>query len=281
MNGRSTPTYGASTEGSNWTTSIALAIGAISLLILMMAAATFFAWNQWLNGWPLLQRTSHSALSQPEVKDQYSSGPAVTSTADVNALVTAPINTPESLAVQSLMPNPLKPKAIVPGDVSQQARWTPTPLPTSTPTPSPTPVPTYVSEGPTYGALQPSGLSPGEKWIDVNVSTQTLVAYEGSAPVFQSLVSTGTTHYPTVTGQFRIWLRFPSQDMNGYRLGYDYYLQGVPYVQYFYQDYALHGTFWHNNFGTPMSHGCVNLPTPAAEWIFNWAAYGTLVNIHK
>ena len=68
--------------------------------------------------------------------------------------------------------------------------------------------------------------------------------------------------------------------MNGRRLGYDYYLKDVPYVQYFYQDYALHGTFWHSNFGTRMSHGCVNLPTSAAEWLYNWAEYGTLVNIH-
>jgi len=141
-------------------------------------------------------------------------------------------------------------------------------------------VATFVSNDPAALAMRPAGLSPGEKWIDVNLSTQTLVAFEGAAPVFDSLVSTGLANHPTVTGQFRIWLRFASQDMNGYRLGYDYYLKGVPYVQYFYQDYALHGTFWHNNFGRPMSHGCVNLPTPAAEWLFNWAANGTVVNIH-
>jgi lipoprotein-anchoring transpeptidase ErfK/SrfK len=68
--------------------------------------------------------------------------------------------------------------------------------------------------------------------------------------------------------------------MDGRRLGYNYYLEDVPFVQYFYQDYALHGTFWHNNFGRPMSHGCVNLPTPAAEWLYHWADYGTLVNVH-
>ena len=127
---------------------------------------------------------------------------------------------------------------------------------------------------------RPFGLAIGEKWIDVNISSQSLIAYEGEVPVFDSLVSTGTNQHPTVTGQFRIWLRFQSQDMDGYRLGYDYFLRNVPYVQYFYNDYSLHGTFWHSNFGNPMSHGCVNLPTPAAEWLYNWAEYGTLVNIH-
>lgn len=133
---------------------------------------------------------------------------------------------------------------------------------------------------------QPPAASPqpapnyGARWIDVNLSTQTLTAYEGDVPVMTTAVSTGTYLYPTVTGQFSIYLRHQSQDMNGYLLGYDYYLPGVPYVQYFYRGFALHGTYWHNNFGTPMSHGCVNLPTDKAQWLYNWATYGTLVNVH-
>ncbi len=171
-------------------------------------------------------------------------------------------------------------KDVVAGSSKNRPRWTATPLPTNTPTPTPSPVPTFVGQNSSTGLIRPDSVNAGEKWIDVNLTTQTLVAFEGNAPVFQSLVSTGTAQHPTVTGQFRIWLRFTAQDMNGYRLGYDYFLKNVPYVQYFYQDYSLHGTYWHNNFGTPMSHGCVNLPTPSAEWLFNWAAYGTLVNIH-
>jgi LysM repeat protein len=120
----------------------------------------------------------------------------------------------------------------------------------------------------------------GNKWIDVNLSTQTLTAYEGTTPVFSSLISSGTWAHPTVTGQFAIYLRYQSQDMNGYRLGYDYYLPNVPYVMYFYRDYSIHGTYWHNNFGTPMSHGCVNMNTPDAQWLYNWASYGTPVNVH-
>ncbi|HUS93590.1 MAG TPA: L,D-transpeptidase [Patescibacteria group bacterium] len=175
----------------------------------------------------------------------------------------------------------IQPKEVVAGAPKNRQSWTATPLPTKTPTSTPSPVPTFVSDDSYSSSLRPHTIANGEKWIDVNLTSQTLVAFEGNAPVFQSLVSSGTAKHPTVTGQFRIWLRFASQDMNGRRLGYDYFLKDVPYVQYFYQDYALHGTFWHNNFGTPMSHGCVNLPTSSAEWLFNWANNGTLVNIHK
>lgn len=120
----------------------------------------------------------------------------------------------------------------------------------------------------------------GNKWIDINLSTQTLTAYEGTTPVFSSLISSGTWAHPTVTGQFSIYVRYQAQDMNGYRLGYDYYLPNVPYVMYFYRDYAIHGTYWHNNFGTPMSHGCVNMNTADAQWIYNWSSYGTPVSVH-
>lgn len=157
--------------------------------------------------------------------------------------------------------------------------WTLTPVPTPTPTPTITPVPTFVGaqSGP---VKRPFGVGPKERWIDINLSTQTLVAYEGDTPVLNTLISSGTWRTPTVTGQFRIYLTYTSQTMDGRRLGYDYYLENVPYVMYFYKDYALHGTFWHNNFGTPMSHGCVNMRTSEAEWLFYWASIGTLVNVH-
>jgi lipoprotein-anchoring transpeptidase ErfK/SrfK len=184
-------------------------------------------------------------------------------------------------ATPTATPDPLQPKAAV-AEGQARATWTTTPSPTPslTPTPvpteTPTPYPTIVGEAP----VEPWGLRPGEKWIDVNLTTQTLNAYEGSQHVFTSLVSSGTWQHATVTGQFRVYLRYEAQTMNGYLLGYDYFLEDVPYVMYFYEDYALHGTYWHNNFGTPMSHGCVNLPTPNAEWIYNWSTIGTLVNVH-
>lgn len=176
---------------------------------------------------------------------------------------------------------PLQPKDIVNNDNTPRPTWTTTPLPTDTPIPSPTSYPTILSPNGESLTLPPININTAEKWVDVDLSSQTLIAYEGLTPVFETLISSGLPAYPTVTGQFRIWLRYESQTMDGRRLGYDYYLENVPYVMYFYQDYALHGTFWHNNFGNPMSHGCVNMATPDAEWMFNWSTLGTLVNVHN
>jgi hypothetical protein len=125
-------------------------------------------------------------------------------------------------------------------------------------------------------------LDPGElvnegRWIDVDLGDQMLTAYEGSNPVMSFLVSTGTASHPTVMGQFRIWVKLESTRMTG--PGYD--LKDVPYTMYFYEGYGLHGAYWHNNFGTPMSHGCVNLSPTDSAWLFNFANVGTLVNIHS
>lgn len=189
--------------------------------------------------------------------------------------------TEEEVVENTATPNPIQPKDIIQGDSDPRARWTATPPPTQTPTPSPTWVPTFVSPITQESLLKPIGLLPNERWIDVDLSEQALVAFEGDTPVFETLVSTGMTQYPTVTGQFRIWLRFDSQTMDGSRLGYDYYLENVQFVQYFFEDYALHGTYWHNNFGNPMSHGCVNLSNADAEFLYNFADYGTVVNVHE
>jgi lipoprotein-anchoring transpeptidase ErfK/SrfK len=120
----------------------------------------------------------------------------------------------------------------------------------------------------------------GEKWIDVNLSKQTLTAYVGNTPVYRAVVSTGTRKYPTVVGTFRVYVKLRTDRMTGGR-GADYYdLPNVPYVMYFYRGYGIHGTYWHNNFGTPMSHGCVNLRTGDARWLYNWATVGTKVVTH-
>lgn len=177
----------------------------------------------------------------------------------------------------------LPPKQVVSG-VEPRATWTVTPqptptlAPTATPTATPEPTPTPVPPPP--GSPRPYGVGVTEKWINVDLATQTLTAYEGDTPVFNTLISSGTWEFPTVTGQFRTYLKYEKQTMNGYLLGYDYYLPDVPYVMYFYGDYAIHGTFWHSNFGTPMSHGCVNTSPEDAAWLFNWAPIGTLVNVN-
>jgi len=116
----------------------------------------------------------------------------------------------------------------------------------------------------------------GGRWIDVNLSTQTVTAYEGNTPVRSTLVSTGLPYTPTPTGRYTIYSKYASGDM----AGPGYYLRNVPYIMNFYRSYSLHGTYWHSNFGHPMSHGCINLPTPEAQWLYSWAAVGTPVNIH-
>jgi lipoprotein-anchoring transpeptidase ErfK/SrfK len=114
------------------------------------------------------------------------------------------------------------------------------------------------------------------RWIDVNLSEQQVYAYEGDVLVNSFIVSTGVYGTPTVTGEFNIYVKVPVQDMSGP----GYYLSNVPWVMFFYDEYGFHGTYWHNNFGTPMSRGCVNLRTEDAEWLYNWASIGTPVIVH-
>ena len=158
---------------------------------------------------------------------------------------------------------------------------TPTPTATNTPTPTATPLPTSaplpVAAAPSNPPPSlPAGVKSGESWFDLNLSEQRLYAYEGKNLVNSFLVSTGTWVYPTVTGVYRIYVKYRYADMSGP----GYYLPDVPYTMYFYKGYGIHGTYWHDNFGTPMSHGCVNLRTSDAQWAFYWASVGTVVSIH-
>jgi lipoprotein-anchoring transpeptidase ErfK/SrfK len=115
-----------------------------------------------------------------------------------------------------------------------------------------------------------------ERWIDVNIAAQTVYAYEGRELIRAFLVSTGLARTPTIPGQFRIYVKFTKTDMRGP----GYHLKDVPYTMYYHNSYGLHGTYWHNNFGRPMSNGCVNLRTEDAQWLFNFASVGTFVNVH-
>lgn len=117
------------------------------------------------------------------------------------------------------------------------------------------------------------GVSSGNKWIDVDLTTQTVRAMEGNTEVYRFLVSTGKWA-PTPTGEFAIWSKFKYTKMSGgsKALHTYYYLPNVPYTMYFTNSgVGLHGTYWHNNFGHPMSHGCVNMAIPDAEKLFYWA----------
>ena len=126
------------------------------------------------------------------------------------------------------------------------------------------------------GPVKPPVSGGKGRWIDVNLSKQRLTAYQGNTPVFSALISGGLPRTPTVVGRFKVNTKLTSTRMRG--PGYD--LPNVPYTMYFYRGYAIHGTYWHNNFGRPMSHGCVNMRTSDAAWLFNWASIGTPVVTH-
>ena len=141
-------------------------------------------------------------------------------------------------------------------------------------TPVPTSQPAGEDAAPTAKPDPPVGN--GVRWIEVNLTEQRVYAWEGDVLINSFVVSTGTWQTPTVIGTFQIWNKTRIQTMSG--PGYS--LPNVPWVMYFYKDYGFHGTYWHNNFGTPMSHGCVNLTIPDSEWLYNWASYGTTVKVH-
>jgi lipoprotein-anchoring transpeptidase ErfK/SrfK len=145
------------------------------------------------------------------------------------------------------------------------------PTPTSPLTQTVTPTPSLPTAFPTMS------IGDSFRWIDVDLSEQRLIAYQGNEPARSVLVSTGLWRTPTVVGRFQIYVKYKSARMSG--PGYN--LPNVPHIMYFYRDYALHGAYWHTNFGRPMSHGCVNLPLSDAEWLYDWASVGTLVVVHE
>jgi L,D-transpeptidase-like protein len=144
-----------------------------------------------------------------------------------------------------------------------------------------------------------------KKLIEVNLATQVLLAYEGDRQVFKTNISSGLPNGPrgadgistkTPQGEFRILDKMPAKHMGNGNLFADvddYELPGVPWTSFFTpQGHAFHGTYWHENFGTPMSHGCINMRTEEAKWLFHWVlpphqlgrtfnrGYGTLIQIH-
>jgi len=137
-------------------------------------------------------------------------------------------------------------------------------------------IPSGGNPSPPAPSPAPAPAPTGGRWIDVDLSEQRLTAYQGSTPVRSTLVSTGLPSTPTPTGQYRIYVKYTYKHMSG--PGYS--LPNVPHTMFFYRGYSIHGTYWHSNFGHPMSHGCINLPKDEARWLFNWASVGTLVKIH-
>ena len=197
----------------------------------------------------------------------------------LGAITRTPTHTPTATATPTATPT-----------ATATATITPTPTatlsPTPTHTPSPTPTPEWVTAA--YRPLPLEG-----KWIEVDLTQQMLWAYEGGEVVFSTDISSGAPGTATRVGRYRIQTKHVSQHL----VGAGYSLPDVPHIQYYSGAFAIHGAYWHDDFGTPVSHGCVNLRLEDAEWLFEWtdpavpedarqvrasaAEPGTWVLIHK
>ncbi|MBU1220443.1 L,D-transpeptidase family protein [Myxococcota bacterium] len=118
----------------------------------------------------------------------------------------------------------------------------------------------------------PPGVRSDEKWLDINLLRQTIVAWEGSRPVFASIISSGKGGHPTKHGVFRVYWKVSETDMKN-EVGADeqYLAADVPWTLFFYKGQALHGAYWHDDFGRKKSHGCINLAPKDARFIYEWS----------
>ncbi|MDT8306542.1 MAG: L,D-transpeptidase [Anaerolineae bacterium] len=124
----------------------------------------------------------------------------------------------------------------------------------------------------THVRPRPNAVEANEFWVDVDLTEQTFAAYEGDNMVFAGLVSSGLARWPTRTGLNQVWERRLLSPMRGGTVGDDYYyIDDVAHSMYFDGEIALHGAFWHDDFGRPKSHGCVNMAPRTAEWVFDWS----------
>ena len=209
---------------------------------------------------PMISYAYNNNVSQPKVEVAY------------DKATFTPTFTPTNTPTPTYTPTPTPtdtPTSTPTYTPSPTATVTDTPLPTATYVPTSTPKPDDVNK--------PVDVGKGERWIDIDLSQQMLYAYEGKNLVNSFVISSGTWQHPTVIGQYYVYVKYRYADMSGP----GYYLPDVPYVMYFYKGYGIHGTYWHNNFGTPMSHGCVNMETSQAGWVYDWSSVGTLVNVHE
>jgi lipoprotein-anchoring transpeptidase ErfK/SrfK len=119
--------------------------------------------------------------------------------------------------------------------------------------------------------------TPSDRWIEVDLSEQKLRAWNGKELYLETSISSGLARTPTPVGEFHVWMKIRATKMEGGEGKYYYNLPNVPYVMFFENDktpaylgFGLHGTYWHHDFGTPHSHGCVNLPTDMAHVLYEW-----------
>jgi lipoprotein-anchoring transpeptidase ErfK/SrfK len=121
----------------------------------------------------------------------------------------------------------------------------------------------------------------GERWIEINLSTRYLSAWEGDVPVYSAYIASGTDADPTYEGVFAIQSMYDVAAMKGSAAdGTPYEVDDVPFVLYYDGSYAIHGAYWHDAFGEFITHGCVNVSVDQAAWLYDWAYVGTPVVIH-
>lgn len=255
---RAAPALGPISRGRRQSAAVRwFGIGAFAVLVVLAGTVAAAETDAPRNLWAVLFPTATPTITRT---------PTPTATHTNTPLPTAThTNTPSPTATptHTSTPTPTNTATTTPSPTftATYTPWPQSPKPSATPVP-PTRVPAKAA--PAVPAANPGSSG---KWIDVNLTTQRLVAYQGNTAVFSTVVSTGLPRTPTVTGRFNIYVKYRSAPMSGP----GYYLPNVPYVMYFYAGYSLHGTYWHNNFGHPMSHGCVNLRTSDAAWVFNWS----------
>jgi hypothetical protein len=119
---------------------------------------------------------------------------------------------------------------------------------------------------------RPAEIGPDEYWVEIDLYEQSFAAYEGDRMVYAGLVSSGLNRWPTNEGLFQVWSRHSEVKMSGAEGKIDYYfIEDVPHTLFFDAEIALHGAYWHDRFGYKHSHGCVNMPPRAAEWVYYWS----------
>jgi lipoprotein-anchoring transpeptidase ErfK/SrfK len=194
------------------------------------------------------------------------------------------IPTAEAQASDSVAPGE---EPVVPAEEPVVPAPAPAPAPAAPAAPAPAPAapaPAPAAPAPAPAAPAPAPIAQstgGWKHIVVNISHQWMYAYEGDILVFDAPVTTGKDGFNTPAGNFAIYAKVPVQTMSG-TLGGEYYnVPNVPHAMYIHGDVALHGTYWHNLFGSGIriSHGCINLPLGSAAWLYNWAPVGTPVQV--
>jgi lipoprotein-anchoring transpeptidase ErfK/SrfK len=156
----------------------------------------------------------------------------------------------------------------------------------SAPSPQPTDVALTLTSQP-YGvdtAVLPTRTPPDGSadahWADVNLTTQTVTLMDGASPQATLTISSGAPAHPTPTGVFHVYAKIASQPISGCVDGDCYYYPDVPWVLWYFEDYGFHTAYWHNNFGTPVSHGCLNLPEADALTVYEWLSTGDAVDVH-